>query len=115
METISLALAGAVLLGIELTIPGFGVFGVAGILCLTASAFFLLGGGTAAAAAIVAFYAVAALLILLLAWYLPRDSKYNPFVLWERQKSSGSNDLTPVVREYAGKEGTALTLSLIHI
>lgn len=45
METISLALAGAVLLGIELTIPGFGVFGVAGILCLTASAFFLLGGG----------------------------------------------------------------------
>lgn len=25
METISLALAGAVLLGIELTIPGFGV------------------------------------------------------------------------------------------
>lgn len=109
METIGLAVAGFLLLGIEAVIPGFGVFGVAGILCLTASAFFLMGAGVTAAAVIAAVYAVVLLVIAFLAWYLPRDSKYNPFVLWERQKSSGSNDLTPVVREYAGKEGTALT------
>ena len=75
METIGLAVAGFILLGIEAMIPGFGVFGVAGIL----------------------------------AWYLPRDSKYNPFVLWDRQKSSGSNTLSREVKEYTGRTGKALT------
>jgi membrane-bound serine protease (ClpP class) len=109
MESIYLALAGVVLLGIELAIPGFGVCGIAGILCLTASVFFLLGGGMAAIAAIVALYAVLVLVILFLVWYLPKDSKYNPFVLWERQKSSGSNALSRTVQDYTGKEGKALT------
>ena len=104
METIGLAVAGFLLLGIEAVIPGFGVFGVAGILCLTASAFFLMG-----AAVIAAVYAVVLLVIAFLAWYLPRDSKYNPFVLWDRQKSSGSNTLSREVKEYTGRTGKALT------
>ncbi|MEE3381261.1 MAG: NfeD family protein [Succiniclasticum sp.] len=109
METIGLAVAGFILLGIEAMIPGFGVFGVAGILCLTASAFFLLGAGVTAAAVIAAVYVVVLLVIAFLAWYLPRDSKYNPFVLWDRQKSSGSNTLSREVKEYTGRTGKALT------
>lgn len=37
-------LAGLVLLLIEFVVPGFGVFGVSGMVCLTVGGFYVLGG-----------------------------------------------------------------------
>ena len=49
------------------------------------------------------------LVITLLCVYLPRESKYNPFVLWTQQKNSegytGGRDLTALL----GQKGRALT------
>ena len=91
-------LAGLVLLLIEFVVPGFGIFGVSGMVCLTVGGFYVLGGN-----------AWAALVITLLCVYLPKESKYNPFVLWTRQKNSegytGGKNWSMLV----GKRGTALT------
>lgn len=40
-------LAGLVLLLIEFVVPGFGIFGVSGMVCLTVGGFYVLGGAGA--------------------------------------------------------------------
>ena len=40
-------LAGLVLLLIEFVVPGFGIFGVSGMVCLTVGGFYVLGGNGA--------------------------------------------------------------------
>ena len=40
---------GIVLLGIEAVVPGFGFFGVTGLISLLAGSYYLLGGGAEAA------------------------------------------------------------------
>lgn len=105
----SLLLAGVVLLAIELVVPGFGVFGIAGMACTTIGAFFVMGGGLPAMLILLGIYLVLALAIAFLCFYLPKESKYNPFVLWTRQQNSagytGGEDLSPLL----GKQGKALT------
>lgn len=79
-------LAGLVLLLIEFVVPGFGIFGVSGMVCLTVGGFYVLGGNAWAALVLLAVYLFLVLVITLLCVYLPKESKYNPFVLWTRQK-----------------------------
>lgn len=102
-------LAGLVLLLIEFVVPGFGVFGVSGMVCLTVGGFYVLGGNAWAALVLLAVYLFLVLVITLLCVYLPKESKYNPFVLWTRQKNSegytGGKNWSMLV----GKRGTALT------
>ena len=81
-------LAGLVLLLIEFVVPGFGIFGVSGMVCLTVGGFYVLGGNAWAALVLLAVYLFLVLVITLLCVYLPKESKYNPFVLWTRQKNS---------------------------
>ncbi len=105
----SFLLAGVVLLAIELVIPGFGVFGVAGMICTTIGAFYIMGGGLPAIVILLAIYLALALGVVVLCVYLPKESKYNPFVLWTRQQNSagytGGDDLSQLL----GKHGRALT------
>ena len=81
-------LAGLVLLLIEFVVPGFGIFGVSGMVCLTVGGFYVLGGNAWAALVLLAVYLFLVLVITLLCVYLPRESKYNPFVLWTRQNTA---------------------------
>lgn len=105
----SFLLAGVVLLAIELVIPGFGVFGIAGMACTTIGAFYIMGGGLPAIVILLAIYLALALGVAFLCVYLPKESKYNPFVLWTRQQNSagytGGDDLSQLL----GKHGLALT------
>lgn len=102
-------LAGVVLLAIELVIPGFGIFGMAGMACMTIGAFFVLGGGLTALVILLGIYLLFGLVIAFLCLYLPKESKYNTFVLWTQQKNSegytGGRDLTALL----GQKGRALT------
>lgn len=101
--------AGVVLMAVELIVPGFGLFGVAGIVCLSWGCYYLLGGGMTALSVIVGFYLLLAAGIAVLCLYLPRESKWNPFVLWDKQSNSkgytGGSDLSAFV----GLQGVALT------
>lgn len=104
-----LLIAGVILMSVELAGPGFGVFGIGGLICLTGGGYFLLGGGLPALTVLLGFYLVAALVLAFLCLYLPKESKWNPFVLWDRQQNSagytGGGDFSALL----GKQGVALT------
>lgn len=105
-----LLIAGIVLLTIEFGVPGFGIFGIAGIFCLTGGGYYLMGGGMPALLVIFGFYLVLALIMAFLFMYLPKESKWNPFVLWDKQRNSegyiGGQNLAGLL----GKEGKTLTV-----
>lgn len=104
-----LLIAGVILMSVELAVPGFGIFGIGGLICLTGGGYFLLGGGFPALTVLLGFYLVAALVLAFLCLYLPKESKWNPFVLWDKQQNSagytGGSDYSSLL----GKQGLALT------
>lgn len=78
---------GIVLLGIEAVVPGFGFFGVTGLISLLAGSYYLLGGGAEAAYILLGVVLALGAVVALLFVYLPAESKWNPFVLWEKQRT----------------------------
>ena len=58
-----LLIAGVILMSVELAVPGFGIFGIGGLICLTGGGYFLLGGGFPALTVLLGFYLVAALVL----------------------------------------------------
>ncbi len=105
-----LLIVGIILMVIELVVPGFGIFGIVGMIFLTGGGYFLMGGGMPALLIILGFYLLVAVVLAILFLYLPRESKWNPFVLWDKQKNSdgytGGQNLTVLL----GRKGTALTV-----
>lgn len=105
----NLLAVGMLLLIAELFIPGFGIFGIAGLLALTAGCFYLLGSGMQAFLILLAVYGFIGLVIVILGCYFPKESKWNPFVLWEKQKNdqgyTGSSDFSA----YLDKTGISIT------
>ena len=104
-----LFILGMGLLILEVFVPGFGLFGIAGILSMLASFYFVLGGNVSAlnwlAVSIVAALAIFALLIK----YLPSNPAWNLFVLKDKQENSEGYSVTPDMTQYAGKAGVAIT------
>ncbi|MPM61684.1 hypothetical protein SDC9_108544 [bioreactor metagenome] len=104
-----LFILGVGLLILEVFIPGFGLFGIAGILSILASFYFVLGGNVSAlnwlAVSIVAALVIFALLIK----YLPSNPAWNLFVLKDKQENSDGYSVTPDMTQYAGKAGVAVT------
>lgn len=104
-----LLIAGVILMSVELAVPGFGIFGIGGLICLTGGGYFLLGGGFPALAVLLGFYVVAALVLAFLCVYLPKESKWNPFVLWDKQQNSAGYTGGSDYSQLLGKQGVALT------
>ena len=104
-----LFILGVGLLILEVFIPGFGLFGIAGILSILASFYFVLGGNVSAlnwlAVSIVAALVIFALLIK----YLPSNPAWNLFVLKDKQENSDGYSVTPDMTQYVGKAGVAVT------
>ena len=100
-----LLIAGVILMSVELAVPGFGIFGIGGLICLSCGCYFLLGGGFPALTVLLGFYLVAALVLAFLCLYLLKESKWNPFVLWDKQQNSagytGGSDYSSLL----GKQG----------
>ncbi len=98
-------IAGAVLLFIELLIPGFGIFGILGLGFLTAGGYFLMGGGLNAFLLLAGMYLLLGAALFFFCLYLPRDSKWNPLILWEKQKNAdgytGSRDFSKLLNRTA--------------
>ena len=84
-----LLIVGIILMVIELVVPGFGIFGIVGMIFLTGGGYFLMGGGMPALLIILGFYLLVAVVLAILFLYLPR----------------GQN-LTVLL----GRKGTALTV-----
>ena len=73
-----LFLAGLILLAIEFFVPGFGLFGIAGIASILLSLFMTLGGGVSALSIMASGTVAAVVAFLLLLKYLPSSG------LWKR-------------------------------
>lgn len=105
-----LLLAGIILVIVEFAVPGFSIFGITGIACITASSYYFMGGGMSALLVILGLYLFAAIVMAVLFLYLPKESKWNPFVLWDKQRNSdgytGSQNMTTLL----GEKGEALTV-----
>ena len=58
---------------------------------------------------LVTFYVVLAAIIAFLGLYLPRESKWNPFVLWDKQRNADGYTGGQDYAELLGQEGVAIT------
>jgi membrane-bound serine protease (ClpP class) len=118
---IILFVAGIVLILLEIfVIPGFGVTGILGIICIIASLFLaLIGGGnlpfidghqiSVAIIQLASALAAALVLLIILARYLPKSTIFNKLVLSHEENSAKGFVSSKSLSELIGKEGKALT------
>ena len=104
-----LFIVGMGLLILEVFVPGFGLFGIAGILSILASFYFVLGGNASALNWLAISIVAALTLFALLIKYLPSNPAWNLFVLKDKQENSEGYSVTPDLTQYAGKAGVAVT------
>ena len=104
-----LFIVGMGLLILEVFVPGFGLFGIAGILSILASFYFVLGGNASALNWLAISIVAALTLFALLIKYLPSNPAWNLFVLKDKQENSEGYSVTPDLTQYAGKSGVAVT------
>lgn len=116
---IVLFVVGLVLLTLEIfVIPGFGITGIAGIICIFASLFLaLVPGGPlmdfdAISKAIIQLtgaIVAAFILILILAKFLPKSRTFNKLILADEEKADQGYVSYPSEKELVGQQGIALT------
>lgn len=102
-----LLVAGVVLVGLEIVVPG-GILGSIGIISLIAGFFFFLGGGWDAFVIVGGTVAVLAAICALLFWLIPSSVSWNPFVLREKQKNSEGYTGAGDYSAYLGKKGKVI-------
>ncbi len=114
MEILSVAgilllIAGFVLVGIEMVLPGFSVPGVSGIICLVAGVFLLADSVMEAVIITLAVLALLGILLAVILSLLSRGKLKSPIILEDELESAkgyiSSNDLKYLL----GKRGTAGT------
>lgn len=116
---ILLFVAGVILLLVEIfVIPGFGIFGIAGISLMVASLFLGLIGDfkiidwniiSFAIIQLASTFVATGILIAILIRYLPKTSMLHKLILEEKVSSKSGYAAKPTLSDLVGKEGTALT------
>lgn len=106
---IVLLIAGFILVGIEMVLPGFSAPGISGIICLIAGVFVLADSVMEAAIITIVVLAVLGILMAVILNLLSRGKIKTPIVLEEEQRKTegylSSNDLNYLL----GRQGTAAT------
>ncbi len=106
---IALLIAGFVLLGIEMVVPGFSLPGISGIICLVAGV--LLAADSVEEGIIITLIVLALLGIMfaVLLWLLSKGKLKSPIILKEEQKTDQGYISSKDLEYLLGKEGTAAT------
>jgi membrane-bound serine protease (ClpP class) len=104
-----LFLLGIVLLIIEAFIPGFGVFGISGIIAVAASFFLILGGNQNALVWLAVSITAAIILFLLLLRRLPSSTLWNRVILKNTSSRENGFSAGPNYENYLGREGVSVT------
>ena len=100
---------GIALMTIEFIIPGFGIFGISGIIAIAAGIYYFLGGGLDAMYMLLVVAIVITIVCILVFKYLPIKMKWNPFVLLERQENRHGYVSSDNEEKYLGKTGEVVT------
>lgn len=106
---ILLLIAGFILVGIEMVLPGFSAPGISGIICLVAGVFLLADSVMEGVVITIAVLALLGILMAVILWLLSHGKLKSPIILEEEQKKTegylSSNDLQYLL----GKKGVAAT------
>lgn len=104
-----LFIAGFVLLGIEMVVPGFSVPGVSGIICLVAGVFIAADSVWEGVIITLAVLALLGIMFAVLLWLLSKGKLKSPLILKEEQKSEQGYLSSRDLEYLLGKEGIAVT------
>ena len=106
---ILLLIAGFVLVGIEMVLPGFSVPGVSGIICLVAGVFLLADTVTEAVFITIAVLALLGVLMAVILWLLSKGKLRSPIILKEEQRKDEGYLSSSDLKYLLGRQGTAVT------
>ncbi len=105
-----LFLAGLILLAIEFFVPGFGLFGIAGIASILFSLFMTLGGGIGALNIMATGTVAAVVVFIFMLKYLPTSGLWKRLILKTEQKNEQGYTSSDNLTSLLGQEGVVLTL-----
>lgn len=106
---ILLLVAGFILVGIEMILPGFSVPGVSGIICLIAGVFILADSVMEAALITIAVLALLGILMAVILWLLSKGKLRTPIILEEEQKKTEGYLSSSDLQYLLGKQGISVT------
>lgn len=107
--SIILLITGFVLIGIEMTVPGISVPGIAGSVCLIISVFLIADSIVEAAIIIIIILAVMGIMMGIILWLLSKGKLIRPIILADEQKKEDGY-LSSLDLEYLlGKTGVSAT------
>ncbi len=101
--------AGIAFLIAEIFIPGFGIFGIAGICAIMASFFLVLGGNANAVMWLALSILIALVCFLLIMKRLPTSALWSKFVLKNSSTKEEGFSSNPDYDKYLDKEGVVIT------
>ena len=106
---IILLIAGFILVGIEMVLPGFSAPGISGIICLIAGIFVLSDSVMEAAIITIAVLAVLGILMVVILGMISKGKLKTPIILEEEQKRTDGYLSSSDLNYLLGKKGTAET------
>ena len=106
---IILLIAGFILVGIEMVLPGFSAPGISGIICLIAGIFVLSDSVMEAAIITIAVLAVLGVLMVVILGMISKGKLKTPIVLEEEQKRTDGYLSSSDLEYLLGKKGIAET------
>lgn len=106
---ILLLIAGFVLAGIEMVLPGFSVPGISAIVCLVIAVFLMADSIMEGVMITVVVLALLGILLALILWLLSRGKLRPPIILEEEQKRSDGYLSSSDLNYLLNKEGEAAT------
>ncbi len=106
---ILLLIAGFILVGIEMVLPGFSVPGVSGIICLVGGVFALADSAMEAALITIAVLALLGILMAIVLGLLSHGKLKPPIILEEEQRRTEGYLSSSDLQYLLGRQGTAAT------
>ncbi|MDO4306144.1 MAG: NfeD family protein [Eubacteriales bacterium] len=106
---ILLLIAGFILAGIEMVLPGFSIPGISAIICLVAGVFLLADSIMEGVFITVVILALMGILMALVLWLLSKGRFRSPIILEEEQKKSEGYLSSSDLKYLLGKKGVAKT------
>lgn len=106
---ILLLIAGFILAGIEMVLPGFSVPGISSIICLIIGVFLLADSFMEAVFITVAVLALLGILMAVILWLLSKGKLRSPIILEDEQKKTAGYLSSRDLNYLLGKKGTAVT------
>ena len=104
-----LLVAGFVLVGIEMVVPGFSVPGISGIICLVAGVFLLADNLLEGVFITIIVLAVLGVMMAVILWFLSKGKFRSPLILKEEQNKKEGYLSSSDMNYLLGKKGCAYT------